>query len=184
MDDKRSTKEMEAYILDWKRYTEEMKTCTTEAYMIMHHYPVGIVPASVYYNRLNRERVCQQHGCISGAQEASICKDEWSKLDTAGRQEYKELNELDKKRFTKEMEAYIQDRKNKEAWETMQYKMMHDKKYKKAYEITQDEIVEAHEITQDEIVEAHEIMHDKKFTRAFGIMQESSLTESWTGYTV
>ncbi len=68
--------------------------------------PLGIVRAQIFHDRLNIDRVHEQNLSINYEQALRICTVEWANLDAEGRKKYEDMQAEDKKRHTKELEAY------------------------------------------------------------------------------
>ena len=68
--------------------------------------PKGALSAYMFYMKLNRKRISEENEGIKFGEVGKKCGEEWAALDAMGKKKYEDMNAEDKKRHTKEMEAY------------------------------------------------------------------------------
>jgi structure-specific recognition protein 1 len=76
--------------------------------------PKGALSAYMFYTKHNRKRISEENEGIKFGEVGKKCGEEWAALDAMGKKKYEDMNAEDKKRHTKEMEAYNNDKDENE----------------------------------------------------------------------
>jgi hypothetical protein len=69
--------------------------------------PMGVRYPSTFYAKLNRARIRAEHMDFASVEITKKCSDEWAALGLTDRKKYNDMFEEDKKRYTLEMEAFM-----------------------------------------------------------------------------